>query len=485
MKYPKVWPRDPNPDEFARVVAEARIRGLQQVDAPYLTVFGPNFEAAKKNQFAEAYIFGEGGVTVQGAYYSRGRVDSEDFVVGSTTAKRFRRTSRLAISTPGVGARRVLLHLGHGLGVVVKSTNVAQNTFRLATTYNGRKFTDTELLRSSLPIDSEVTWFNIVRGTKTGAGDKDFVWGFGGRGSDGTFRFGQYTFLENGEWVTGDTLREPGYNNTFQATQRVGPSTLVAATGVYGSSTRNLSFFSVSEDNGRTWSYISTVDDALGALWRIQLVSWVSETFQAAAYSPSVALLFISSAQVGGFQSYYSVLRLTKTLSGWVASRVATLDGDLSYYSKLTVHEFANPSALAQGNAIVAHLVPLRLYADIVDHKLILSFDGGLSWTYRALPWHPLLIGEMNALDEHTLAVTVYDGDHSLYQSKDFGETWTKRGVVWSGLPQPPFLYVGANSATLDEFALVSKFRDKNGKPVAASAGAPWVTDSTARTDYE
>jgi hypothetical protein len=47
-KYPKLWD-GPNP------VGEARLRGLEMLDAPYLTVSGPGFSAHKRGGFREVY----------------------------------------------------------------------------------------------------------------------------------------------------------------------------------------------------------------------------------------------------------------------------------------------------------------------------------------------------------------------------------------------------------------------------------------------
>jgi hypothetical protein len=56
MQYPKVWGEG---SQVARIVGEARERGLQMVNSPYLSASGPGFSAHKKGQFSEVHITGE------------------------------------------------------------------------------------------------------------------------------------------------------------------------------------------------------------------------------------------------------------------------------------------------------------------------------------------------------------------------------------------------------------------------------------------
>lgn len=56
MTRPKIW----GDNDTARIVGEARVRGLQMVDAPYLSASGPGFVANKQDQFAEVHLIGGG-----------------------------------------------------------------------------------------------------------------------------------------------------------------------------------------------------------------------------------------------------------------------------------------------------------------------------------------------------------------------------------------------------------------------------------------
>lgn len=57
MKYPKIWGRGP---EAARIVGEARLRGLDQVGLPHLKASGPGFVAYKLGDTSEVHIEGGG-----------------------------------------------------------------------------------------------------------------------------------------------------------------------------------------------------------------------------------------------------------------------------------------------------------------------------------------------------------------------------------------------------------------------------------------
>lgn len=57
MTYPKVW-GDKQGNDVARIVGEAKVRALQNVDAPYLSASGPGFLSRKAGAFQDVTLYG-------------------------------------------------------------------------------------------------------------------------------------------------------------------------------------------------------------------------------------------------------------------------------------------------------------------------------------------------------------------------------------------------------------------------------------------
>lgn len=70
MKYPKLWG---GPD----AIGEAKLRGIQALDVPFLSASGPGFEASTKGGFPEVVSFGETETPVEDVIFASGYSESD------------------------------------------------------------------------------------------------------------------------------------------------------------------------------------------------------------------------------------------------------------------------------------------------------------------------------------------------------------------------------------------------------------------------
>lgn len=470
---PKLW-------NGASAVGEARVRGNRLIDTPYLTASGPGFMAYKKGDFHEVFLEEPTSEVGIPAFYSLGEVDGLERLVGSSTCKNtFRKLGKVdanAFSIPN------LLYIGANIGIVPVDVNPPY--FYLYYTSNGKRFKEEGLFESRLPkIGQGGIWFEVVIGAVTGAGKNGHTWGLSLRARDGNgVHFGRCAVKRNGEWVYGATLRYVDFDCSIMRITRLNPTTLIAFTGVYARKERELPpqcFTSVSEDNGLTWQFVSFVpvfdidENAVQPESYNLAISEVVDSFSAQAVNPTTSVCIAQFRKIApDFTSYsyqYRVFRFQKIGSSWNFTQVSELNDEfIALDEGFLFDDSASPN-------VQGAIFQWRPHHDsLVHHKLFISTNAGLTWTIRTLPWEARKTGVVVWIDEKTMVCPVHDGvDYVVYESLNLGATWEKRATLWGGLPPP------TGGTILRQFGIVRRFRDRLGRPVAATPGAPWITDSS------
>jgi hypothetical protein len=498
MKYPKL--RD-----GVSPVGEAEVRRLGLLTAggmPFAKTVVGDVSSYSRNGFPEVHQ----GQVLDG-YYALGNLTGDAgpfFTVGSTTAKgKFGKRGRYDTSRASFFGITGFYYVGNGLMAVPGDIDAERYT--VTTTPDAKRFKDeSQWFYSYEPEDTglqSVQTFRVVRGAYfKDAADNDklkFTYGVNnllivdpaGTGVEANYQFlPMYHYKLDGEWHTGTMLAYPRpWRTGFPQTFRVAPKILLSYTPVYTPRSTAIetppSFFTVSHDNGATWSFVTSDH------WSVFPVAPTT-----VPGGPPVVAIDLYNELVSDNAKHIEVLPETATTClvvmkmqrgdalittpKYVVVRVnySALTG--TYLGDLPVNTSANPAerydGLVQGElGRVGTTVFVQLFNRYGSHPHTLLLRIAGVWTQRLLPWAGHHVGVVTPIDDKTLVVPVYDGEHSLFESKDLALTWSKRAVLRTDAAAPS---TDEDIALLTRFAAVCFVR-KNNQPAPGHPGAPWVTD--------
>lgn len=490
---PKLW-------NGANAVGEAKARFNRVIDSPYLTATGAGFVANKKGPFAE--VLGppeEPPPTPLLRFFCMGRIAGVDQLSGSFNAKyTFRQLGNVNAYNFGIPS---IGYIGGGYGAIYKVDTTAYPPFLVVDLYitkDGRRFKKTYTITTR--VDPDLFYFaQLVTGTQRSGKKRTWSYGLVGLERDSVYYNTYYHYTAaTRTWGVTPLLRYTG-NDCFSYIKRVGVTTLLAVTFVYYPSVPVVlgdggvlvdpnptnapkPFLQRSTDNGVTWeshSLDALFSDFAGAAG-YDVVNYFYTLMRNDVgfipVTPDKTLLIMPFVKHVAYDAYgfettpayeYRVYAITRIGLGLSVSKIATLS-PAQVSARYGVMQ-ATPT-LANSSCVLCQWAPENPAAS--PGKLCLSFDEGVTWEYRALPWANGYTGFVSWIDPETLVCPVYDGEHSLYETKDFGSTWNKRATIRTDgdapSPSDPFLRY---------FNTLVQFLDERYRPASFAPGAPWIDD--------
>lgn len=170
-----------------------------------------------------------------------------------------------------------------------------------------------------------------------------------------------------------------------------------------------------------------------------------------------------------------------------------TIDGGFVMGDRLFIPGVQTASFILRphGTNLVSLARPERVIVGSVDINLnepvrfVVGNEDATSFEFKTTPWPTRYVGQLLALDEKVLVLNVYDpvdGKVVLMQTRDLGDTWTQRAIVKRDVPPPIESPVGDPS--LLRFGVTTALR-RDGAPANATAGAPWLSNSSRPLPWE
>lgn len=164
-------------------------------------------------------------------------------------------------------------------------------------------------------------------------------------------------------------------------------------------------------------------------------------------------------------------------------SRIGSIDG-----TARSCYGFPTPILLI-GSTPVMKLLPDNTEGQAEPFSppsLVVWADDGRSFAVKPLPWPQHMCGELTAISPKDLGITAYtvengEGAYRFYATADFGDTWVKMATINSDAPPP--VDISANQQI--NFSAVTYVRDKKGRPANITPGAPWQSDSRVNPPWE
>jgi len=487
---PKLW-------DGPSAVAEARDRFNRIIDTPYQTASGPGFRADKKNGFHEVHLDAPEppeledprwlcyGVEDAILYEQEGPL----MIRGSGKhTRRFKNVRTYGLSY-GINPRFPaggIAYIGGGRVMAIRLPEVEGGVVEILTSTNGKRWRREFLFYATGSLGFQGNFFRYVYGTtRKGA---SFTWGAVIQNAD-PITFGNYLYYEEGEWYVGNTLRYLYYNCSAPNVKRLGPTTLFSVTGVYPTDTQPtvpLPFFSISYNNGATWTFIAA-NALFSDLYITSVGQWGNSVYEFVSsmiclpVSPTKALMiarFTTGLNVKEYRQY----EITNISSGVTPTITHVSTFAKPAYDPM-LGSFSSDETLAGTGVVVMKWVPADkpVGGDYFDtnNKLVYSKDRGATWLARDFPFPSPRIGYPAWLDKQSLLCPMYDtttGEHAIYETKDLGLHWDKRGVISKHGMVPS----GNYDNELFVFDALNHVRWNRDKPADVTAGAPWITNSLA-----
>ena len=450
-------------------------------------------------------------------FYSLGRVNGEQRIVGSATARGVFTDRGPAVADDGSGGFEIRQLFFYGRGLASDYFSQLEGFFEdfdghdnalfeteVYRTRDGRNMAPYYMTDLTGPIGTDLwaTAFFIYPGAYYFDGDTlkfQTGWCYRTTGGDGQHKF---EFIQDDGRGGVLAVTVPQVLNQIAAyavPQRIGPQNFVLMetfvrprypfTSIDEAACPGLRF-SFSDDNGTTWIPASSTEmyqeffDTLldlpsGELWALPF----NNATQAAGFT--VVPLSASRALVYGVVPYIEVISIpevTYNLKGKVKLGIADRSSR-TILSTLTLFDgaineagdFWRTSAESHRGGAVVLERPIRPDHQEWAHPLRIMFtpDGMEYVEIGFTPQPSYKCGLLTAVSPTQLFLPMYDGVHSLYESRDRGATWTRRATLSENGPVPE----PDQDQTLQDFAVVTFLR-RDGLPANGSPGTPWVCDA-------
>lgn len=484
------------PSEYLQKEAEDGVWAYKQ--GPFLNVEN------------ESQVAGDG-------FYSLGRVNGEQRIVGSATARGMFTDRGPAVVDDGSGGFEIRQLFFYGRGLASDYFSQLEGFFEdfdghdnalyeteVYRTRDGRSMTLYYVTDLTGPIGTDLwaTAFFSYPGAQYFDGDTlkfQTGWCYRTTSGDGQHKFHFIRDDGRGNVLVSTVPPVPNQIAAYAVPQRIGPQNFVmmetfvrprySSTSIDEAACPGLRF-SFSNDNGATWipasssamyqEFFDTVLDLpSGQLWALPF----NNATQAAGFT--VVPLSANRALVYGVVPYIEVIDIpgvTYNLKAKVKLGIADRSS-LTILSTLTLFDgdigdagdFWRTSAdgLAAGAVVLER--PIREDHQEWNHPLRIMFTAnGVDYVEMGFTPQPSYkCGLITAVSPNQLFLPMYDGVHSLYESRDRGATWTRRATLSEHGPVPE----PDEAQTLQDFAVVTFLRN-NGLPANGSPGTPWVCDA-------
>lgn len=118
--------------------------------------------------------------------------------------------------------------------------------------------------------------------------------------------------------------------------------------------------------------------------------------------------------------------------------------------------------------------------------RLVVWAPDGRSFTTKALPFPQHLCGELTVISPKELGITAYTieeevGAYRFFTTRDFGDTWVPKSTINKDAPSPS----DVSENQMINFSKVTYVRDKDGRPANLTPGARWQSDGRLTPPWE
>lgn len=452
-------------------VGEAKARHLETLGRPFLTASGPDFSASTRIGISDVSATKTESKTDEFySLFSLGEsLNSEQsYIYAAQYYGRFFRISRTPLSGFDFALPN-FNYVGGGWGAL--SHKIDSITFSFNLSRDGLRFTQTPPFYSTYIAGYGGYQWELIDAAVDSSWSRNIPM-FGVAvtlyNSSISKFYGTFIRFQNGGWVVCSLIQSASYASYAPRIRRIGPSTLLAFLplihyGTAGSSSTPLPpILQKSLDGGVSWTQIPlpsgfmtgrSIDD-------VDMIDTThSSIFLPMSPARTVCLIpVIDSSSSISYADYevYELVDSSMTLISTIpytpaiAEYSGIVDNTGPGPKDIIVLQFENPGAAND------------------TYSIIVSIDGGYTWTTKLLPWSSAHTGQVTWLDPSTLMCPAWDDAYNLYISKDLGTTWTFRNTISATVPE------SANA-----FQIVNRFRDKAGASAASTPGAPWVSNSS------
>lgn len=510
-KYPKSWPVGGHP------VAEAKVRQMQKLSAPWLRASGDGWVAEKQGRRSSVKIRGEG------AWFCVGHEDPLDLSTGAVMRAGRPRGPFLRfgaqdydpenLADPGnAGAMEIRSVLpGSALsGWWMTFTEKIEDfrfRFSLRTSIFGAKWK--EILQVVASVDRyRLKVASIVGGVRKTA-DGTVVRGwlhlwYGAQKPAG------YLSNDGGKTWNYIEFGKPEFIQGVPGLNLVAPLVVFALVPVYvywrpSSPLPN--------NTSARESYLCTLDLESGAVNEIPagdlldlnetlfpdfgaVVSLIpsEEAVNArlATLADQVSMVRLVTGEVmavaparyydaGGAAGYRIAVFIGTIAGGFV--RTGEING-----TARSCYGFPTPLMLV-GDTPVMKLLPNNVEGQaeaFEPPRLVVWAPDGRSFTTKALPFPQHLCGELTVISPKELGITAYTieeevGAYRFFTTRDFGDTWVPKSTINKDAPPPS----DVSENQMINFSKVTYVRDKKGRPANITPGAPWQSDGRLTPPWE
>lgn len=118
--------------------------------------------------------------------------------------------------------------------------------------------------------------------------------------------------------------------------------------------------------------------------------------------------------------------------------------------------------------------------------RLVVWAPDGRSFTTKALPFPQHLCGELTVISPKELGITAYTieeevGAYRFFTTRDFGDTWVPKSTINKDAPSPS----DVSENQMINFSKVTYVRDEDGRPANLTPGARWQSDGRLTPPWE
>lgn len=528
VKYPKLFDGPSGP-------GEADVRALERTHAPYLTTIGADFLSRKNGPFRSVEVIKAGidqfiamglealtggllAVSTGGKFTDKGDVAHEvfhgspigdfdgpaPFVNGAATVEFYPRAFYV-----GDG-----IAIAPSFDVTLDELTYASEGFAIYSTKTG--LTWTHQLQFDNDFDTLGSWsVQLVHGAIWhDAPDRFHTFGFTRYlqpeivlSLPVNVGHPQYVHRDNGVWVFSPVPESTlPYIAGRPAVFRVGPKILICVTPVPGNGTGvafpgtpiQLSIFSMSIDNGLTWSIINATPFTAPLLATLEALApgYIANSSLPAHFlrsksacvpeTPTTCIFICAFPMDANFDLRLGHYGMRIDLTTGIVDPLPALPPELLPPALDTT--LAGQYQLKGGSQVrIGKKMGFAFNARRVDQPgAFATTEDGITWIFNVMPLPSFRTGKISVIDSKTLACPMFNAPaHDLYVSKDFGATWTKRAEISqlgideaTGFPADPRDSIFpanyyAETASFDTVTLLQQA----GQPAPTFPGARWIGD--------
>jgi hypothetical protein len=452
-------------------VGEAKARHLETLGRPFLTASGPDFSASTRIGLSSVSVTkAEAKAEEFYSFFTLGEAltSQQSYIHAAQYAGRFFRVSRTPVSGSDFALPN-FNYIGGGWGALAYKIDSVTFTFNLSR--DGIRFTQIPAFYSTFISGYGSYQWELIDAAVDSSWSRSIpMFGVSVTLYNATTSkfYGTYLRFENGGWVVGNVIQSSTYASYRPKVRRIEPSSLLAFLpllhyGTLGSSSTPLApILQKSTDGGASWTQIFLPSGFMTgrSISDVNMIDTVDGSVFLPMTPNRVVCLIPAIDNYSSFPyADYEVYELV----GSSMTLISTIPYTPAVAEQAYIVDNAGPGP--KDTIVLQFGFP---GASNDTYSIIVSVDGGYTWTTKLLPWSAAHTGQVAWLDPSTIMCPAWDGAYNLYISKDLGDTWTFRSTISATTPE-----------LSNAFQIVNRFRDRTGGSAASTPGAPWVSNSS------